>query len=254
MIILLPPSEGKAAAGSGPPVDLGTLSFPQLTETRERVLDALVALCSGPEPAALAALGLGPRQAADLAANRAVRSAPTLPAAELYTGVLYEALALASLDAAARRQAENRLVVCSGLWGMLRPGDRVPPYRLPIGVSLPGLGGLAGVWRPALTPVLDAYAAGTLVLDLRSSGYAAAWRPGREARVVTARVYQVRPDGSRAAVSHHNKATKGRLARSLLQTPEEPATPAELADLLTALGWKVELTPGWTLDVLVERV
>ena len=62
----------------------------------------------------------------------------------VYTGVLYDALGWGTLDAAARRRGNASLVVASALWGAVRFGDRVPPYRLSIGVDLAGVGPLAG--------------------------------------------------------------------------------------------------------------
>ena len=53
--------------------------------------------------AARAALGLSEGQTDELERNRALRSAPTRPAIEQYTGVLYDALDAGTLDAAARR-------------------------------------------------------------------------------------------------------------------------------------------------------
>ncbi|MFP5407571.1 MAG: peroxide stress protein YaaA, partial [Gammaproteobacteria bacterium] len=54
----------------------------------------------------------------------------TARADRVYSGVLYEALDLTSLDAAARRRATSWLAVTSGLFGLLRPADRIPAYRL----------------------------------------------------------------------------------------------------------------------------
>src|SRR4051812_27199179 len=98
MLILLPPSESKAGDADGPPLDLETLSFPGLTRTRERVLKALEGLCGRSEARARDVLGLSPGQAAEIARNRELRTAPTLPAGRLYTGVLYDNLAPATLD------------------------------------------------------------------------------------------------------------------------------------------------------------
>ena len=39
------------------------------------------------------------------------------------------------------------MAVTSALFGLVRPGDRIPAYRLSGDVSLPGLGPVAGVWR-----------------------------------------------------------------------------------------------------------
>ncbi len=73
MLILLPPSEGKAEAGSGRRLDLDRLSLPELNPRREEVLSALVALSAGPPETALAALGLGAGQHGELRAGRRAR-------------------------------------------------------------------------------------------------------------------------------------------------------------------------------------
>ncbi|WP_433241656.1 peroxide stress protein YaaA [Streptosporangium sp. CA-135522] len=246
MLILLPPSEGKAELGEGPALKLSRLGFPSLNASRETVLDALVALCEGPE--AQTVLGLSPGQLGEIDKNRNLRAAPTLTAAELYTGVLYDNLGLASLSPEAAERAARSLVIFSGLWGLLRIGDRVPPYRLSMGVRLPPLGGLGAYWRRSVTPVLDAESG--LVVDLRSSTYAAAWQPG--GRAVAVRVLK---DGR--VVSHMAKATRGVIARSLLEGDGDPQTPEELVKVLDDLGHAVALgeAPGgrrpWTLDVTV---
>jgi hypothetical protein len=62
----------------------------------------------------------------------------------------------------------------------------------------------------------------------------------------------------RKVVSHFNKATKGRLVRSLLESGATPRTPGALADVIRDLGWKVELGDpakhGRQLDVIVEEL
>ena len=106
MLILLPPSEGKAAAAEGPPLDLEALSFPELNRTRARVLDRLVRV-SG-QRNALALLGVAAGLAPQVARNTLLRELPSAPAEQIYTGVLYEALGLTSLSAEARRRARAR--------------------------------------------------------------------------------------------------------------------------------------------------
>lgn len=242
MLILLPPSEGKATAGSGPALDLQALSYASLTPVRERVLDSLTRLCAGPEEHAQAALGLTDGQRDAVGRNRDLRSAPTLRAAELYTGVLYDHLRLGELDARARA----KILIFSGLWGVLRPDDRVPPYRLAMGVRLPPLGALAAVWRPALH---EAVRPGELVVDMRSAPYAAAWkRPSVGVRVLRERV--VEGVVKRSVVSHMAKATRGAVARDLLVHGVEAASPEELAKAMSELGHAVELNGGG-IDVVL---
>jgi cytoplasmic iron level regulating protein YaaA (DUF328/UPF0246 family) len=259
VLVLLPPSEGKATAVRGRPVDLDALSLPGLTEARAAVLDELVGLCASDEDKAAEVLGLSPGLRPEVAKNAGLRTAPVLPAGELYTGVLYDALGLSTLDAAARRRARQSVLVFSGLWGAVRLTDRIPAYRCSMAVRLPAAGGLAAYWKPFMDQVLPEVAGGGLVLDLRSSAYAAAWKPRGELarRTATVRVLQVTVvDGveKRAVVSHFNKATKGRLVRALLTAGARPKTPEALAEALRDLDFTVEEAAGGRLDVLVGEL
>jgi len=258
VLVLLPPSESKAPPPRrGRPVDLDRLSFPELNPTRQRVLAGLVAVSALPDAAAR--LGAGASLAGEVLRNTRLAELPTVPAHALYTGVLYDALGWSTLDAAARRRGGDRLVVVSALWGALRPRDRVPPYRMSIGADLPGLGGLAAVWRQPLAPVLTAAAGrrGVLV-DCRSSSYAAAWAPAGALadRTVAVRVLREGPAG-RSVVSHLAKHTRGEVARQLLLDGGEPRDVKELAEQLAG-RWPVELVPPsrpgrtWTVDVILE--
>jgi len=233
VLILLPPSEGKAVGSRGRALDLDRLSFPELSETRAAVVDALVEASGRGD--ALDVLGV-PKGAKDqVERNVDLWSAPTLPASSLYTGVLYDALDLPSLDAAAKRRAARRLVVVSALFGALRPSDKVPSYRLSMDVDLPGVGKLAATWRDPLDEVLPAAAGRGLVVDMRSSTYVAAWKPTGGLAERTVAVHVVREEaGKRSVVSHMAKHTRGLVARWLLETGVDPKTPEALAEALAA--------------------
>jgi cytoplasmic iron level regulating protein YaaA (DUF328/UPF0246 family) len=260
VLVLLPPSEGKTPARRGAALDLDRLAFPELTPTRERVLDALVDLATHHPDRALEALGLSPRQTDEVARDAALLTAPTATAGTVYTGVLYDALGLATLDTAAKRRAQRSVVVSSALFGALRLGDRIPAYRLSGDSVLPGLGGLASLWREPLAAAMATVTARGLVVDLRSGVYAAMWKPVGDVadRTVAVRVLQEMPDGSRKVVSHFNKATKGRLLRHWLTAGVDPRDADELADACESDGVVAELaerprrgTPR-RLDVVVR--
>jgi uncharacterized protein len=245
VLVLLPPSETKATGGDGAPLDLGRLAAPALTAVRTELVEALVKLSADP-PAARAALDLSPAQDDELARNAALWTAPTRPALERYTGVLYDALDVRSMTKAQRARAGRRLAVGSALFGVLGGEDQIPAYRLSAGSALPGLPTLRALWKPVLSPVLAAV--DELVVDLRSGSYAAlAPVPG----AVTVQVLSERPDGSRGVVSHFNKAHKGRLARVLATTTAEPADVVRLRALLHRGGWRVEHDGGTALTLLV---
>jgi len=259
VLILLPPSEGKTTPRRGKRLDLHDLDLPALTEARDTILGALVELCATTPEDAAVALGLGPTQLDEVVRNAGLRTAHAARADRIYSGVLYDALDLASLDAAARRRATRWLLIMSSLFGAVRPSDPIPAYRLSGGTKLPGLGTVSAFWRTHLAEPLNEMAAGGLVVDLRSSTYAGFWRPPATLtpRVATVRVLH-EVDGRRQVVSHFNKATKGRLVRELLEDGTSPRTPGALADHLGALGWKVELheptRAGQQLDVIIDEL
>lgn len=162
--------------------------------------------------------------------NAAVASSPKRPALERYAGVVYAGLDAASLDRAARARAATSVLVFSGLFGVVRGDEPVPRYRVPVGAALPGLGVLATWWKPVLTAVLPSLVHG-LVVDLRSTDYAAMWKAPPNA--VAVRVLSPRPSGPPIVVSYDSKLGKGKLARALLTAP----TPARTLDDVVA-AWE----------------
>ncbi len=245
MLLLLPPSETKAPGGDGAPLDLAALTAPELTGVRTELVESLVKL-TGDVPAARAALGLSPKQDAEIARNAELWTSPTRPAIERYTGVLYDALDVRSMTRAQRSRAGRRLAVGSALFGLVRAEDPIPAYRLSAGSALPGLPTLRAMWKPVLSPVLAAV--DELVVDLRSGSYAAlAPVPG----AVTLEVLSERPDGSRSVVSHFNKAHKGRVARLLALSTAEPTDVVRLRSLLRRAGLHVEHDGGTALSLVV---
>jgi len=217
MLVLLPPSEGKAHPEAGAPVDLDSLAFAdQLGERREELLDEL---------------------------DPSLRKAPAVPAAEVYTGVLYGRLGLPELPA----RAQSQVLIASALWGVVRPGDRIPYYRLPPKEKLDGIGPLAKYWRPALAEALPDEQ-GNLILDMRSAAYSTMWKPKRATLLAVRAFTEI--DGERKVVSHMAKAVRGDVARALLQAKKPPSDPEATAATVESAGFTVELADG-SLDVIV---
>ncbi|MBO0767148.1 MAG: peroxide stress protein YaaA [Solirubrobacterales bacterium] len=210
MLVLLPPSQGKAAPERGRRMGLSTLVYPRLREPRERLLDAV---------------------------DPNLHKAPAVPAAELYTGVLFEALGLGDLP-------WDNVLIASALWGVVRPGDRIPAYRLDMSAKPPGIGALGAYWREPLRAALPDRG---LILDLRSGSYAAAWQPRRGTHLVV-RGFTESNDGSRTVITHMVKRVRGQVARLVLQAGGAHR-PEEVLEIVTAAGLRAELGEG-TLDVI----
>ncbi len=265
MRILLPPSEAKRSGGRGRSLNhraAANSARPQpIDASRQSVLAALARLVD--TPAAAAALLLPPSIADEaLAQNRRVASSPTLAAMRRYTGVVYDGLDVEGLSPAAQSLAGRELLICSGLFGVLRGAEAIPAYRVPAKAALPGLGILATFWRPRLAELLPPMLGrGGLVLDLRSTDYAAMWQPDRQChtadRLLAVRVLSAKPDGQFGVISYPSKLAKGKLAAALLerQAAGLPVRSADdVATTWAALGGRDALTrtvrTGTALDLI----
>lgn len=224
MLILLPPSESKTGRTRGGAVAPEKLSFAELASTRQAVAVALATVSRHPDAADR--LGVSPNLTAEIARNLVLHTAPAAPASRVYSGVLYDALDYASLDSAAQRRANRWLVVVSALYGAVRPTDSIAPYRLSMAVNLPGIGPLASAWKPELRRVLPAAAGRGVVVDCRSSTYAAAWAPEGE---LAERWVQVRVPGA----THMAKHTRGLVARHLCIAGRDVRRVSQLVDVLS---------------------
>lgn len=228
MLILLPPSEGKTPAVSGAPVSMGELSHPSLNGLREVLLDELAQVSAAPN--ALSVLGVGASLVADVERNTRLRVEPAGAASAIYSGVLYDALDYASMTDENLALAQKSVRVVSALWGLVAPQDRIPAYRLSMGVALGAVGKLGGAWKKLLDAELAPLAQGSVVVDCRSSTYVAAWKPaaGLDTQWVSVKVLR-ELNGKRSVVSHNAKHTRGVLARHLLtRAGAQPSTAKEL--------------------------
>jgi len=223
--ILLPPSEGKADGGrtrrSWPQIaeDPKLNHFASLNPQRQAVIDALYRAVTDLPRADLEALFGVKDDALDaaLAANRSVLDAALLPAIERYTGVMFDFLDYAGMDSKSQRAFRSHTILFSGLWGLLRPGDLIPDYKLKIDAALPEIGLLTAFWKPHIGAVLNPMLTGHVVWDLLPGAHSRAWdgKADVKARWSIKFVERVEKKGklSYRTVSHWSKALKGALVR-----------------------------------------
>jgi len=255
VLIVLPPSNGMTPPSEGPSLMLDSLSFTEgLFAPRKRVSNALTTLSGGSKKRAITTLGLTPGLASELERNAALATAPASPAIDAYTGVLFEALGWSSLTASAKRRGQSQVLIVSALFGILRPHDMIPAYRLSMDVALPKIGRLGTYWKKHLPNTLDGLE-NRVVVDLRSQTYLSAWTPNP---AITARVRVFNEKaGKRSIISHMAKKTRGEAARTLLGLAATPKSIDEVAHALNK-GFEIEVVKPTTrknsyfLDVILR--
>ena len=241
MIILLPPSSGKTAPTSGPSLDLSSLLFgSELTSCREELIKELQQVCSHADAAQV--LKIGPNTVGDIADNLDVYEAPTTTALNLYTGVLFEAAkfnqTLENVTLENRQKTvtlpadilNSEIMIFSGLWGVVRPHDLLPNYRLSASIKLPNIGTVATYWKKQLDPLLNTALKDQIVVDCRSGEYRKMWTPSAKHPCELLQVVVQREDpgtGKRSVVSHNAKHLRGVLAGALFEQRANRKLPLE---------------------------
>ncbi|MDQ1137451.1 cytoplasmic iron level regulating protein YaaA (DUF328/UPF0246 family) [Microbacterium sp. SORGH_AS 1204] len=235
MLVLLPPSETKRAGGDGAALDVDALAFRSLRPQRDAVIDALIAL-SADEDEAARVLKLSAKRRHEIGDNAALRTAPTMPAIDRYTGVLFDALEAGSLDLEARSWLAAHVAIHSAPFGPVGALDGIPAYRLAAGASLPGVPALRRLWADA---VRDAFAAAAdgFVLDLRSEAYAALGPLPPGVRSAYVRVVTAATGGAVRALNHFNKHAKGAFVRALAEDRPSVGGVADLRAWAASAGW-----------------
>jgi len=155
------------------------------------------------------------------------------PAALAFAGDVYEGLQAGSLAVDDLRWAQQHLAILSGLYGVLRPLDRLQPYRLEMGTRLATAHGanLYRFWGPRIAHHLNERLAGQahpVVVNLASQEYfKAVDRRALAARVVEC-VFQEDKGGQCKVISFFAKRARGLMARWAIQA--RATRPEQLQD------------------------
>ncbi|WP_332660211.1 peroxide stress protein YaaA [Brevundimonas sp.] len=139
-------------------------------------------------------------------------------AAFAFAGDVYEGLKARELDQASLGWAQDHLRILSGFYGLLRPLDRIQPYRLEMGTRLKTRRGssLYDFWGDRLSKQLNADAEGqadpTLVNLASQEYFGAVDAKALKLPVVTPHFRESR-DGESRIISFFAKKARGGMAR-----------------------------------------
>ena len=152
-------------------------------------------------------------------------------AALAFAGDVYQGLDARSLDTAGLRFAQSHVRILSGLYGLLRPLDRIQPYRLEMGVRLKTRRGesLYDFWGDRISKQLNADSEGlrdpTLVNLASQEYFGAVDAKALKLNVVTPQ-FREEKDGESRIVSFFAKKARGTMARFAID--EQIDTAADL--------------------------
>ncbi len=166
------------------------------------------------------------------------------PALFAFTGLVYKYVDPASWKLPALRDAQQRLVILSGLYGRLRPLDRIAAYRLEMGSKFkpPRAANLVAFWQNSLTAGLnDQLKRNEPILNLAAQEYTKALKLNELKGPLLSPVFkEVRADGSLKNVSVHAKMARGAMVKHIFTTGVR--RPQDLLGF-GELGWEATTEP-----------
>ena len=247
--ILLPSAEGKISGGNPLAPDMfdyrssNTFNyFSDLNPERRALIDALQSQIEKGDEAGLEKLfGVkGDTLGEAVQANQRVYSSPLIAAIDRYgPGVMYRAMSFPDLPTGAQRRLLENGIIFSGLFGLLRPDDLIPNYRLKMDARVEGVGKVSAYWRERLSETLNALLRGQAVWNLLPGAHEAAWDDAETyARMIRVKFFR-EDDGERKPVTHGIKDLRGALVAYIV---------TEMVDDVEGLeDW--EAPDGFEIDV-----
>tara|TARA_Y100000590_G_scaffold159980_1_gene183465 strand:+ start:10173 stop:10979 length:807 start_codon:yes stop_codon:yes gene_type:complete len=153
LLILIPPSEGKNKEGTDKALNITNLSFKELNVYREKLINNLISIMKTEFPPKL----LGVKNIAleeAIFSNLSIYKSFTMPAISRYTGVMYDAINYGQLNDFQKSFFNQNVLIISGLFGILRPDDLIPNYKLKMSANL-GSSSCANLWKKPITKLLS---------------------------------------------------------------------------------------------------
>jgi cytoplasmic iron level regulating protein YaaA (DUF328/UPF0246 family) len=250
MLLLLPPSETKKIGGTNLTIEQVHLSYGQLNEARDLVLEALLKVCKN-KAEATRVLKLSPKQLGDRELNLAIRQAPTMAAYERYEGTLYKAIGIETLTKHEVELMRGNVLIQSALFGLISATDRIPWYRLSANTALPNLS-LKKIWREhhdaAFNRLVD-----MPIIDLRSKAYVDLAPIPEYLDSYYVEVVALDSKGHRRALNHFNKTAKGELVGAFIRSKTPPKTLAQLKTVAKRVGLELEIE-GKTIFLITNEI
>lgn len=140
-------------------------------------------------------------------------------AAFAFTGDTYQGLQIGEMSHDDLAYAQDHIRILSGLYGVLRPLDRIQPYRLEMGRRLETAKGhtLYAFWADTIGKALDEAANGGPVINCASNEYFKAAGKDMTSPVITPAFKEERGDGDLKMIGFFAKKARGMMARYIVE-------------------------------------
>ena len=167
-------------------------------------------------------MGISPRLA-QLNYERILQwdSIPSVPALWAFKGEVFATFKAQTLDNQSLEWAQDHLRILSGLYGILRPLDKILPYRLEMGLQMEKYGGpnLYDLWSEKLSNYLkyEKYFSGGLA-NLASQEYSRSIASLLMDSNTVTPVFQDCSSGRYTVLGYYSKQARGAMARWLTET------------------------------------
>ena len=160
-----------------------------------------------------------------------------------FAGDTYTGLHAEDFDAADRAYAQNHLRILSGLYGLLRPLDRMQPYRLEMGSRLANKAGtnLYAYWGTRLGKALDLASGGAPIINLASNEYFKAASQKTMKSPVIATAFKEDSGNELKMIGFYAKKARGAMARFIIKNRVETLEGLKMFDL-DGYGFRSDLS------------
>lgn len=151
-----------------------------------------------------------------------------IPAGLAYTGDAYGGLKASEWDDILWQRAQEHLRIGSGVYGIVRPLDRILPYRCEMALKWPvgSASGPAAFWKPKVTRFLAQELSGAPLVDLSSGEYGAVLDEQVFRGSVLRCDFRELKNGKAVFVGVFGKRARGSMAKHLLEQAHRPLNEA----------------------------
>lgn len=217
--ILMPSAEGKKPGGNPLAPDIfdyrssDTFNyFIDLNPERRKLIDALQYQLRNSNNAEKLFSLKGDNLQEAINVNLEIYDSALMAAIERYSaGVLYKALDFDELPTGAQRRLLENGIIFSGMFGLLRPDDLIPLYRLKMDVSVEEIGKVSAYWRPRLSETLNKVLEGKVVWNLLPGAFEDAWENAETYKAMYKLKFYKEEKGKLKPIMHGVKELRGSL-------------------------------------------